>query len=296
MAELRRDETGLSGVRRMFQDWVDEAAGALPAKTITDAAIHDARKRIKKARAALRLLRDSIGEVAYRRDNTALRDAARPLAAARDSRVLIGALDDLVERYAPATHTLQLERFKRVLRKEQSNARQNVTVTLVNEQRKILREVGARTSRWRLQGDDWKIIRGGLARVYRSGRKGMKVAARSRASDDLHDWRKQVKYLWHQLQMLEPVWPRMLRELASQTHRLADHLGDDHDLAVLRRKITAHQDVFEHEDHDALLALLDRRRKRLQNKAFKLGGRIFQEQPRRFVSRMGKYWRLWRAE
>lgn len=296
MEELRNDEAGLQGVRRVFQGWIEDASDALRKKRITDTGIHDARKQLKKARAALRLLRDAIGEVAYRRDNIALRDAARPLGVARDSRVLISALDDLVERYAPATRSLQLEKFKRVLRKDQSTARHAITPTLANKQRKALRDVSSNSKRWRLQGEDWQIIGGGLGRIYRGGKKGMQTAARSRASEDLHDWRKQVKYLWHQLQILEPAWPDMLSELADQTHKLADHLGDDHDLAVLREKIAAHTEAFDDKDRDALLALLDRRRKQLQNKAFKLGERIFEEKPRRFVSRLGRYWQLWREQ
>jgi len=296
MAELQPDEAGVSGVRRILLEWLAGAGAALHKKRISDANIHDARKQLKKSRAALRLLRDAIGEIAYRRENTALRDAARPLGVARDSKVLLAALDDLVERYEPATRSLQLDKFRRVLRQEQTAARQAITPTLANRQRKALREVKARSARWNMKGADWDIIGSGLERIYRGGRKRMKAARRSRASEDLHDWRKQVKYLWHQLQMLEPVWPGPLAELADQSHKLADHLGDDHDLAVLRAKVTAHTETFQGKDCDALVAVLDRRRKQLQNKAFRLGARIFEEPPGRFASRIGRYWALWRNE
>ncbi|GFE79617.1 CHAD domain-containing protein [Steroidobacter agaridevorans] len=296
MHELQSDEAGLSGVRRILQEWLAGADESLHKKRITDANIHDARKQLKKSRAALRLLRDSIGEIAYRRENNALRDAARPLGVARDSKVLAAALDDLVERYDPATRSLKLDRFRRVLRQEKTSARQVINITLVNRQRKALREVKARSQRWTLKGGDWPVIGGGLGRIYRGGKKRMKAAAESRDSADLHDWRKQVKYLWHQLQILQPAWPGPLQELADQTHKLADHLGDDHDLAVLRARIACHADAFESKDYEALIAVLDRRRKRLQDKAFKLGARIFQEKPRRFVGRIGQYWRLWRRE
>jgi CHAD domain-containing protein len=295
MAQLQPDEAGLSGVRRILQEWLAGAAASLHKKRITDADIHDARKQLKKSRAALRMLRGAIGEAAYRRENAALRDAARPLGLARDSKVLIAALDDLIERYDLSTSSLKLDKFRRVLRQEQTSARQAITRTLANEQRKSLREVEARSQRWNMKGDDWEVIGGGLRRIYRDGRKRMKVAG-SRDSEDLHDWRKQVKYLWHQLQILEPVWPGLLQELAGQTHKLADHLGDDHDLAVLRTKVTSHEDAFQGKDYDALIAALERRRKQLQNKAFRLGARIFEEQPRRFVGRIGRYWRLWRRE
>ncbi|WP_129775640.1 CHAD domain-containing protein [Peristeroidobacter soli] len=296
MAELQPDEAGLSGVRRIFQEWLAGAGDSLHRKRVTDAHIHDARKQLKKSRAALRLLRETIGEIAYRRENIALRDAARPLGVARDSKVLSVALDDLVERFEPATRSLKLDKFRRVLRQEQTSARQAITQTLMNKQRKALREVAARSSRWNMAGDDWQVIGGGLQRIYRGGRKKMKRAARSRLSEDLHDWRKQVKYLWHQLQILEPAWPGLLPELAGQVHKLSEHLGDDHDLAVLHARLTAHQDAFERQDYDALVAVLDRRRTRLQDKACELGARIFEEKPRRFVKRIGQYWQLWRSE
>lgn len=296
MAELQPDEAGVSGVRRILLEWVAGAGDALHKKRISDANIHDARKQLKKSRAALRLLRDSIGEIAYRRENTALRDAARPLGVARDSKVLATALDDLVERYKPATRSLKLDKFRRVLRQEQSAARQAITQSLANKQRKALREVKVRGARWNMKGADWEVIGGGLWRIYRGGKKRMKTARRSRTNEDLHDWRKQVKYLWHQLQILEPVWPGPLGELADQSHKLADHLGDDHDLAVLRTKVGAHAETFQGKDCDALIAVLDRRRKQLQNKAFRLGARIFQERPERFVGRIGQYWELWRDE
>lgn len=296
MADLQPDEAGLSGVRRILQEWVAGAGDSLHKKRVTDANIHDARKQLKKSRAALRLLRNAIGEIAYRRENTALRDAARPLGVARDSRVLSVALDDLVERFDPAIRSLKLDKFRRVLRQEQTSTRQAITLTLVNRQRKALRDVKGRSERWNMTGDDWQVIGAGLERIYRGGRKRMKAAASSRASEDLHDWRKQVKYLWHQLQILEPAWPGPLGELADQAHKLADHLGDDHDLAVLHTKVRAHAEVFEGKDYDALAAVLDRRRKQLQDKAFKLGARIFEEKPRRFVKRIGQYWQLWRNE
>jgi CHAD domain-containing protein len=294
MAELQPDAAGLSGVRRILQEWLAAADDSLHKKRITDANIHDARKQLKKSRAALRLLRDAIGEIAYRRENTALRDAARPLGVARDSKVLAAALDDLVERYDPATRSLKLDKFRRVLRQEQTSSRQAITQAMANKQRKALREVKQRSERWTLKGDDWQVMGGGLSRIYRAGKGRMKAAASSRSNEDLHDWRKQVKYLWHHLQVLKPAWPGPLGELADQIHKLADHLGEDHDLAVLRSKITAHPDAFEGPGYDALIAVLDRRRKQLQDKAFKLGARIFEEKPRRFVGRIGHYWQLWR--
>lgn len=274
MPELQPDQSALREVRRILVEWIAAAAAVLARKKVTDADIHEARKLLKKARAALRLLRPSIGEIAYRRENTALRNVARPLGAARDSRVLVAALDELVKH----------DRFRRILRQEQTQSRRALTRALINKERTALRAVIERSDRWRLQGDEWSAIGEGLRRTYRRGRKMFAAAKDSRDAESLHDWRKQVKYLWHQLQILEPLRPARIARLAARFHKLADQLGDDHDLAVLRQKIESHAQAFERtRDLDELLRRLDRRRVQLQTKAFALGSRLFADKPGRKI-------------
>ena len=283
-------DPGLAGVRRILFEWTAAAQKVLHGERVRDANIHDARKLLKKCRAALKLLRGAIGEVAYHRENAALRNTARPLGTARDTRVLVLTLEDLIERFASATRSLQLEKFRRALRKDQKTARQSITPALINEQRNALREISVRIARARMRGEDWSIIGGGLEHTYRRGKRAMLVSARTRASEDLHDWRKQVKYLWHQLQILAPVCPEPVGKLAAQAHKLAELLGDEHDLAVLRAAIGRHADTLKVEHREALIRLVERRRKRLQKKTFTLGERLFLEKPRRFVSRIGRHW------
>ena len=98
-ARLRPGKSAAKAVRREI---CSESKKALACLTEVwppaDARIHDARKRIKRARAALRLLRDALGESVYQRENAALRDAARPLSEVRDAKILIDALDELARR------------------------------------------------------------------------------------------------------------------------------------------------------------------------------------------------------
>lgn len=284
MSELQPDESGLREVRRILVEWIAAASAALARKKVTDANIHDARKQLKKARAALRLLRGSIGEIAYRRENAALRDAARPLGAARDSRVLVAVLDDLVEGRKSTLSPARFNKLRRILRQEQTQARRALTKAVIAKQRTALRAVIKRSERWRLRGEDWVLIGEGLERSYRRGRKKMALARQSRDTECLHDWRKQVKYLWHQLQILEPLRPRKIGTLANRCHKLADHLGDDHDLAVLGSKIANHAGAFERkQDLDELLRQVDRRRVQLQHESFTLGTRLFADKPARKI-------------
>ena len=110
----------------------------------------------------------------------------------------------------------------------------------------------------------------------------------------LHAWRKSTKYLYHQLQMLEPLSPRTLSAFTRQLHRLSDELGDDHDLAVLREKVARDAAIFADEDsRTALLTLIERSRTTLQRRALISGARLYREDPDRFESRLHQYWRHW---
>ena len=91
-----------------------------------------------------------------------------------------------------------------------------------------------RAQAWRLDADGWDCIATGLRATYRRARRALRRARTDRATDDLHEWRKQTKYLWHQLQILTPLATGPVGELADEFHHLADYLGDEHDLAVLR--------------------------------------------------------------
>jgi CHAD domain-containing protein len=98
-SRLKRSESGLAGVRRMLRQETKRALRAIDSgRAPRGEAIHDARKRLKKARAALRLARAALPGDEYRRENDTLRDAARPLSEVRDAEVLIDTLDGLARR------------------------------------------------------------------------------------------------------------------------------------------------------------------------------------------------------
>jgi hypothetical protein len=72
-------------------------------------------------------------------------------------------------------------------------------------------------------------------------------------------------------------------------HTLADYLGDHHDLSVLRTKVADMADVFpDAASRSALLALIDRYRTRLQDKAFVLGRRLYEKRPGATATRFGQ--------
>jgi len=295
MAELHRSESGTRSARHIARKQITKAIEALESGSPSDEVVHDARKQLKRARATLRLLRDAMGDRTYRRENEALRDAARPLSVIRDSKVLLDTLNRLVARFRASDELPPTDDLRRVLRRQRAAARRTALEgpRPFGEPCAALQAVLHRARRWRTSSGGWKVLGAGLKRVYGKGRKALAAAQADRTSAKLHEWRKQTKYLWHQLQLLEPLWPGMIGELADQAHRLADYLGDDHDLSVLREQVIAASDGVGKSERRALIRLIDVQRTELRDKAMVLGRRLFEETPADFEARFGQYWRDW---
>jgi CHAD domain-containing protein len=297
--ELSRSEPDTRGVCRIVRQRIAKAGDTLRAARLTDEKVHTARKELKKARAILRLLRDSLSDGTYERENSILRDAARPLSEVRDGKVLLTTLDELVASYGAPARALPVNGLKRTLRRDRSDARRRVLngAEGLKPQRAALQKASKRAARWPCSRHGWKVIGAGLGRTYRKGRKALDTAQSDSSVENLHEWRKQVKYLWLQLRILQPLWPGLIGELADQTHKLADYLGDNHDLAVLRTRATENEDAVSNAaGRSALLALIDRRRAELRDKAFILGRRIYEETPKEFAARFRQYWRDWKSQ
>ncbi len=292
---MKQGEPGTHRARRITRDRIGSALETLERKT-NDDAVHAARKELKKARATLRLLRDALGKGAYRKENAALRDAARPMSEVRDGRVLLDALSSLVKYYGASAAALPLARFRRELDHRRLESRQKVLGKPgpLRDACRRLREVRSRAGRWHVGRHGWSVLGAGLKRTYSSGRDALRQARAQPNNECLHEWRKQTKYLWHQLQVLEPLWPGQLGELADESHKLADLLGDDHDLAVLWDRAEKARELFPTAaSHKALLALIERSRAGLQKKALQLGQRLYEKKPAAFTARLGRHWRDW---
>jgi CHAD domain-containing protein len=297
-AELQCSEPGTHGMRRIARSQIKDAVDALGGKALSDARIHEARKHLRKARATLRLLRPILGDAVYTRENTTLRDAARPLSRIRDGKVLLDSLDRLVERFGSVAREVPTDRLRRALQRERTRTRRDALgVAGLATQRESLHKAHERAGRWAVGDHGWSVVGAGLARVYSKGRKALAEAERDRTPANLHEWRKQVKYFWHQLQALQPLWPGPVGELADQAHKLSDYLGDDHDLSLLRAKVLYNKAEFpEAAARGALLALIDRLRMELRDKAMVLGRRLYEEKPSAFKARFGQYWRAWQRK
>jgi CHAD domain-containing protein len=291
------DEALGAAIRRCAGEQLDRALSELSERSNEDpvSAVHDARKAIKKSRSLLRLARGAMPAKQRRRENDALRRAARHLSAKRDSDVMLATLGELSERYAGQVPARTFKAIGREL--GPARQRQNghpggpgANAQAVDE----LGQVRMRVDNWSISDRDWTGLDQGLTRSYARGRKAFKRARTTRSSTHLHDWRKRAKDLWYHSRLLAPTCGPAIRGQAKDAHKLADLLGDEHDLNVLRQALTR-RDLAVAADVDAVLTLIDHRRDELQRQAFRLGQRVYAEPRRAFRRRMRRSWKAGRA-
>jgi CHAD domain-containing protein len=285
------------GMKRLLTAQVDDAIAHLQGKNESDSAeaIHEARKDVKKIRSALRLVRGAIGDDVWRRENDHYRDIARMLSSFRDAEILVEALDGLADRFGPTAGErigglrAQLDEENRAAHDDGSVGRAMAGAA-----------AGLATGRSRIEmlpldGDGWGLIAPGLHRSYRRGRKRLIAVEEEASVTNLHELRKRVKDLWYQVRLIRDADRKKLGALADHAHDLSDHLGDDHDLALLRDEVQRRTEVFhDPADQRHLLKEIDQRRGELQFAAISLGERIYSDKPKKFTKKLEKRWQAWR--
>lgn len=284
---LDLDRRPATTTRRTLVAQLEQAVGRLQGETGEDraAVLHDVRTDLKKSRTLLRLMRPALPADLYRSEMATLRDSARTISAARDADALPVALTQLYERYVgrlPESTYVALE-ARLVERAHTSDAQ----APLVDEAA-TLGAARDRVKGWPLQELRWVDVVDELQHTYRRGRLAFGHARRQPSDENLHEWRKRLKDLLYQLRLLQAAWPTVLGAYVQEAHRLADLLGDDHDLTVLIAVLrdSAGPATLLPTSADPLIELAAQRRAKLQAEAWALGERLYGESPKAFRRRI----------
>jgi CYTH domain-containing protein len=138
--------------------------------------------------------------------------------------------------------------------------------------------------------DGFDAVERGLERTYRDARDAMDDARKHATDEALHEWRKHAKYQWYQVRLLVRTAPTTLEPLADQLAALADALGDDHDLSVLVESLEREPTAFGGREPAAAAAGLARHHQDdLRERAFRVGARVWAEEPDAYARRLRAY-------
>ena len=247
------------------------------------AAIHDARRALRRCRAALRLLPPGSTIDTLVRP---LRAAGRALSPLRDTQALLETLAQLQQQPAllGSAHPALLQRLTRQVRDGERRHVDGVPAAIV-----ALRTLATTLAGWRPEvthAQLWRGLRRGALRAARAAH-----AAHGHADEaTLHRWRRHMRDHALQLELLSRAWRAVLAGEVAERKRLARMLGHWRDLSSLqahvRRLRSTHLGRL---SRDSLLQRLRHARAMLLHDAHALGARVHAEPPRVLAARIARY-------
>ncbi len=263
--------TAASGsIAHAYCHYVGSAVHALPAHTVPDhETVHAIRKDLKRARAALQLLRPRLPPMDYELQKHCIKDLAHALAGARDAKVAADTLDQVLVP-AKSKDTGHVHNLRRRLHDERDL---RASTDLTSPRRRLLR-ASKRIARADLRVSA-SILSSEMRKSYRRTRRAMESARKRPTAARLHRLRRRVTRLKHQLEMLR-IAPRLQRRL----QRISDLLGADHDLWLLRQAMRTGDSPGRKDtksaDYRRLAQSIRRRRKDIQKRALRLSATTFE--------------------
>ena len=290
MASIESHVPAGEGLRRLARAQLTQLAKELAAAEKGTHA-HSMRKRLKFLRSLLRLIRPSIGEDAFRSANDHLKAAAMELALKRHGEAMVEAVSKLlkqVEAQSPVVSQLEAAALEHAASAEATHAEGLATA------RREIEAVRASVGSWMLPKRDTRFFLEGFRRCYGRGRKLIMDGLATGDTRTLHEARKSVIHHLHHLEILEPVWPRMIKVWCDELGRLRESLGDLNDLDELEMLVANSASAFgKISDPDAARQLIAERRKRIIERIRKRGEQLFAERPATLARRIGVLWNSW---
>ena len=297
---LENNETLSFGLKRVVLELIDNSVfNFAKGNGSFSEDVHETRKNFKKIRTVYRLIRLNLGEEKYKYENSFFRDSGRVLSDLRDSTVLIHTFDKLLESSEIEMSNFDFSIFKNFLIEKHKNisASKHKKSQVINSLSTDLLLARSRVFDWPMSGDNFKIIRKNLRRIYEKGQSAMYAVFSEAIKENVHEWRKRVKDLWYSMRILNNLWPEIMSPLVNLLGKLSDILGDTNDLFLLKERIIANQNKFKDGQHTReLINFIDRRIIDLLRDARTIGRKVYSEDSKYFVGRMQNYFEIWRSE
>ena len=273
---------------------IADARRALADPELSDSeAVHDVRKALKRWRALLRLLARPLGEQADQMRAEA-RELMRSLAGARDAQSSLDALADLRKADVPFSATSLDTIGKRLTAIKDAAEQTGFTKETRDRLSRYLDYATLSLERWPLMAINFDTVADGLISTYRRARQLVPDDWAEADAEHLHDLRRRVVEHRHQMDLMEPLWPRLGQVWAEEAQRLRNRLGACQDLAVFIGLTAPHQPLAPWRSR--LAPVIEARREAHLKAAARLAGRLFAEKPKAFRRRLSALWSARRSK
>lgn len=248
--------------------------------------IHDARRAMRRARAAQALVRPRLTDAQWAAASAALREAGTLLSPLRDAQSVVEA----VEAHLPDAGLVLDDAARTRLLRNLRRRRERIVAAgapAIASARIALARARAEAA-LAFDGFRERDLVEGLAAGRR--RLDRALAAVDDSGDDetaLHRLRQRARVHWLQLELLVPAWPAVVGALAGEARKLSRLLGDERDLRLLdawlgrlRGPLPGGRPL------PAVRGDIDRLRATLRARGLRLARRLALEPPRRLARRL----------
>jgi CHAD domain-containing protein len=278
---LAMGESTGSGLRRILLEQTEVGAWHLERATLADTHVHETRKATKRIRAVLRMLSSDIDPTDYMRLNVQARDLARELSQIRSAVVQVELLESLV---GNDPHLMTSTRgLYEHLAATADVEREGLENSVMEHLSLRIRAVGSGIEAIELSSDETLSL-DGIRRTYRCGRRSMAYAYEVSTIENFHIWRKQVKYLRHQMEILEESGAAAVSSLVADLNEIGEGLGVGNDLADLERAVDGvTPGALSSVGRKVLFDAIDRQRSELESRIGPVAMRVYAPKPAAFA-------------
>lgn len=283
--------------QRIANEQIAEALFELQRKEKPEQGIHQARKNFKQLRGLARLFRDDLGKKPYRAQNVYYRDLGRSLSTLRDATALIESLHAVRDQYKSAVRPEVFKKPEAFLIRDRERIRESQIQQehQVEQVIQLLEKSGDLVAALNFPVSEKGIVKS-IKRVYKRGYKAYNNCSQKQPDlDELHEWRKRVKYLWYHHLLLKDVWEPVFAGFAVEIHKLSDLLGNYRDLGLLEGKLAEENSGINPTKLSVIQALIREHQTSLLDRAQSLGTKIYAEKPGKFAKRIKTYFKVWRS-
>ena len=287
---LRPQEAVGDALRGIARGILANARAAIEDRERIEAvAVHDFRAAMKQWRAFLRLVEPFLDED-DRRWRTEAGELARGLAGARDWQSALDATDDLEKN--TASHRLSSGTWETIRSRLETLRSSAETASLNSAMRArisaALDRADARVEQWPLDALAFRDVARSLSDGYRRAQRLIPDDWRAAPAEEVHELRKRVVVHRYQMEIVEPLWPRLGRTWVREAQRLRTRLGSHQDLAVLAHLAEPHQPLARWRSR--LQSAISQRQAQQVATAGRIAARLFAEQPKAFRKRLEAMW------
>lgn len=280
-------------VRRILGEEIGKALAHLAvARDQPEQALHKCRKRLKSARALLRLVRSG-NETFCRTENQCYRQVAALLAGPREATALVETVDRLAAAFPEqvAGGGLDSVRDRLIARQHEMHAGAGLDAAigaataaceegLIRIERLLLPDLPEHAA---------DVVAEGARKTLRRARKALDRAGSRGEAEDFHDLRKAAKTHSMHLSLLGRLWPAPIKVRRKAVDELGEKLGELHDVFVMRVLLEADgEPLGDAQDTRLLGKLLKRSEKSLKKSCLAGAAELFGDSPKRSTKKLAR--------